>query len=414
MRLRPLAVSLAAVSSIVVFGAAARSAQVKSKPSRYVYVWAGTGSHSAGKMTHGVNMIAVIDVDPSSPKYGTVINAVTVDSMGGMPHHTELELPKKGPLFLNDYGMDKSYLLDFSDAAHPKLAGRMMGVPSAHTAHSFARLPNGNVLATIQFGDSTVEGKPGGIAEFDNKGKLVRFGSSLDAEFNGARIRDYSLTTLPAIDRVVTTSSPMDNERTANVVQVWRLSDLKLLKTLQVPQVATDSAGNYPFELKTLSDGRTVMMHTYYCGFHTITGLDKDPKITRVFAMEHPKNIGCSVPVIEGKFMVVPIAYAHRYATLDISDPMHPVEVSSLATDSTFYPHWLSRDPGSDRMVVTDQGDGPPMVRIAHFNAATGKLTWDEKFRDRGAATFGMSFGNVQWPNGVKGKVMPHGAVFVP
>ena len=83
MRLRAIVTVLAAASSIVVFGAATRSAQVKSKPSRYVYIWAGTGTHSGGKMTHGANMIAVIDVDPSSPKYGTVINAVTVDDMGG-------------------------------------------------------------------------------------------------------------------------------------------------------------------------------------------------------------------------------------------------------------------------------------------------------------------------------------------
>jgi hypothetical protein len=51
---------------------------------------------------------------------------------------------------------------------------------------------------------------------------------------------------------------------------------------------------------------------------------------------------------------------------------------------------------------------------IGHFNAATGKLTWDEKFRDPGAAKPGLSFMNVSWPNGVKGKATPHGAVFVP
>ena len=102
----------------------------------------------------------------------------------------------------------------------------------------------------------------------------------------------------------------------------------------------------------------------------------------------------------------MPIAYGHRYATLDISDPSHPREVSSLATDSTFYPHWISRDPGSDRVIVTDQGDGPPMVRLGRFDAKTGKLSWDERFK--------LSFHHVEWPNGYKGMVMPHGAVFVP
>jgi hypothetical protein len=196
------------------------------------------------------------------------------------------------------------------------------------------------------------------------------------------------------------------SERTADVVQVWRLSDLKLLKTVRVPEVTTDSAYRYPFELRTLADGKSVMINTYYCGFYRLTGIESEPKIERVMVMAHPKNIGCSVPIIDGKYMVMPIAYGHRYATIDISNPAHPREIASLATDSTFYPHWISRDPGSDRVIVTDQGDGEPMVRLGHIDAATGKMRWDNRFK--------LSFANVNWPNGTKGRVMPHGAVFVP
>jgi hypothetical protein len=375
----------------------------KPKPARYVYVWAGTG-HMKQK---GLDMIAVIDANPSSPKYGTVISVLNVDSGGVMPHHSELELPVTGPLFVNDYGAGESFMIDFKDPAHPKFAGKVAEVPHTRLPHSFARLPNGNVVSTVQFGDKSVEGDPGGLAEFDLKGKLIRYTTSADPAMPGAHIRTYALTMLPRIDRIVTTSSPMDpSERTADVMQVWRMSDLKLLKTVQVPEVMTDSADMYPFELKTLADGKSVLMHTYNCGFYHLTGIESNPKIERVMVMEHPKNIGCSVPIIEGKYMVVPIAYAHRYATIDISDPAHPREVGSLETDSTFYPHWISRDPGSDRVIVTDQGDGPPMVRLGRFDSGTGKLTWDDRFK--------LSFRDVAWPNGVKGMVMPHGAVFVP
>lgn len=406
---RSIRIVLSVMLPFVVIGAAAKP-KPQAKPARYIYVWSG----NAMKDKKGLDMVAVIDVDPSSAKYGRVINVLTVDSAAVMPHHAELELPAKGPLFANDYGSGNSYLIDFSNPATPRRAGTLPPVPHARKMHSFARLANGHVLATIQFGDKSVEGDPGGLAEFDGAGKLIRFSSSVDPAFSGANIRTYALTTLPAIDRVVTTSSAMDTERTANVVQVWRLSDLKLLKTVAVPQVATDSAGMFPFELKTLADGRSVLMHTYYCGFYHITGLDGDPKIERVLAMEHPKNIGCSVPMIVGKFMVVPIAYAHRYATLDISDPSHPVEVASFATDSTYYPHWIARDPGSDRIIMTDQGDGPPMIMMGHFDKATGKMWWDDRFRDEGAAKPGLSLSNVKWPNGVTGMVMPHAALFVP
>ena len=351
-------------------------------------------------------MIVVIDADPASAKYMQVLNVLTVDTAGGMPHHTELTLPSQGPLFANDYAKDRSYLIDFKDPVNPKLVGRTASVPGSSMMHSFAKLSNGNTLATVQYGDSASKGRPGTLAEFDNKGGLVRYTSSADSSSTNPAIRTYALTTLPAIDRVVTTSSPMDSERPANVVQVWRIPDLKLLTTLPVPESTTDSAWRFPFEVETLGDGRSVMMNTYYCGFYWITGLDSKPKIERVMTMDHPKNIGCSVPMRSGNFMVMPIAYAHRYATIDITDPAHPRETASLETDSTFFPHWISADPGSDRVVVTDQGDGEPMVRIAHFDKVTGKLKWDDRFK--------LSFANVSWPNGVKGRVQPHGAVFVP
>jgi len=95
-----------------------------------------------------------------------------------------------------------------------------------HRLHSFARLPNGHLIATVQLGDPTVPGAPGGLAEFDGDGKLVRVGWSRDSAFPGAKIRTYAVALVPGSDRIVTTSAPMDTEITANVVQVWRLSDL--------------------------------------------------------------------------------------------------------------------------------------------------------------------------------------------
>jgi hypothetical protein len=384
-------------------------ASESSAPSRYLYVWAGTGHDS----TAGLNMITVLDANPTSKTYGSVIAAQTVDSSGLMPHHTEFVLPAKGPLFANDYNGDKSFMIDFSDPERPRSTGQIARVPGGRRVHSFARLANGNVLATVQFGDGKTPGDPGRLAEFDSEGTLVRSTSSNDPAFPGAKIRTYALTVVPAMDRVVTTSSPMEMVRTANVVQVWRLSDLKLLKTLPVPELPNDSTHMYPFELRALDDG-SVMINSYYCGFFHLTGLDSEPRIARVLTLEQPKNIGCSVPHIAGKFWVMPIAYAHRFATLDISDPAHPREVASFQTDSTFFPHWIAADPRSERVVMTDQGDGPPMVMVGHLDQTTGRLSWDEAFRDAGGTKPGVSYNRATWPNGVKGMAMPHGALFVP
>lgn len=398
-----------AVLMLVALGAWSNNNSTQGKPSRYLYVWAGAGHDS----TRGVDMITVLDADPASKTYGAVLSAVTVDSSGLMPHHTEYVLPAKGPFFANDYTGNKSFLIDFSNPLKPRLSGRLAQVPGGRRVHTFIRLPDGNVLATYQFGDSTVAGNPGGIVVFDSHGRLLRQGSSRDAAFPGARIRTYGLAALPASDRAISTSSPMDNEKTANVVQIWRLSDLTLLKTLAVPVVQGDSAERYPFEIRPLGDG-TVLLNSYACGFYRLTDVATNPQITRVLALPEPKNFGCSVPLIAGRFWIMPIAYAHRFATIDISDPTHPTEVASFPTDTTFFPHWISADPGSDRVVFSDQGDGAPMVMVAHLDRKTGHLSWDEAFRDAGAPQRGVSYNRSSWPNGLKGMAMPHGALFVP
>ena len=64
--------------------------------------------------------------------------------------------------------------------------------------------------------------------------------------------------------------------------------------------------------------------------------------------------------------------------------------------------------------MMTDQGDGLPMVMVAHLDKTTGRLSWDEAFRDAGAAKPGVTYHRASWPNGVKGMAMPHGALFVP
>ena len=377
------------------------------KPARYLYVWAGAGHHDAA----GPAMIAVFDADPASATYGKLVNVLTVDSAGRMPHHTEFTAPANATsFFANDFGADRSYVIDFSVPEKPRLSAKVMKVPGGRMMHSFARLPSGNVLASVQFGDGKMEGDPGRLAEFDRDGRLVRSSSSADKEFPSGKIRTYGLTALPKIDRAITTSSPMDNEMPEHVVQVWRLSDLSLLKTLRVPKVEGDTAHIYPFELRTMADGKTALLNSYTCGFYRISGLESAPAIERVAMLP---EVGCSVPYISGNMMVMPIAYGHRYATFDISNPAKPVEVASFATDTTFFPHWVSGDPASDRLVMTDQGDGSPRIMIGRLDRVSGKISWDEKFRDAGSDRPGVSLENVAWPNGVKGKVMAHGALFI-
>ena len=407
--------------------AAARIATHAPGPSRYLYVWSGTKdkadsnymdhAHNAGSQS---DFLAVIDLQPdvagANERYGRVVSTVPVGAYHTMPHHGEQVFAPGRNWFVSGFMSGQLFLFDATDRAHPRYVTRIDSLPGFRQPHSLARLRNGHVIATMQFGPDSVHGRPGGIVEFDDSGHVIRTASSADPAFAGASLRTYGLAVAPTLDRIVTTSSPMDDERVADVIQVWRLSDFRLLRTIPLPPRA-DSANREPFEARVLSDGRSVLVNTYRCGFYRLTGLETLAPSAEFVLSEQPRTgpgNGCSVPVVVGHYWVMPMAYQHRVAVLDVSLPDHPREVSSLATDSTFFPHWSSADPLSDRIVVTEQGDGLPRVMIARLDRKTGHLTWDGRFRDAGSASAGLDFGRRTWPDGAAGSAMPHAAIFVP
>jgi hypothetical protein len=79
--------------------------------------------------------------------------------------------------------------------------------------------------------------------------------------------------------------------------------------------------------------------------------------------------------------------------------------------DSTYYPHWLTREPRSNRMVLTsDEGDH--RVLLARFDSIAGIMSLDSTFRDPDTKQLGVDFNRPSWPHGASGPAMPHGAVF--
>ena len=396
--------------AVFLVAACARAPAPPPGPAQYLFAWA----YDLDERTGDSNFVAVIDVDPASPDYGRVVATATSGAAGGMPHHTEQLMPPGGlPLVANAYHADRSVLLDLRDPLRPKITGQLAAVPGYHMPHSFFRLTDGNILATLQFGDGTTPGDPGGLALFTPDGRLLRSGSARDSSFPGAAIRTYSLDVSPATDRVLTTSSPMENVRTADVIQVWRLSDLTLLHTIAIPEVPTDSAWRYPFEIRFLPGGREAFLNTYYCGFYLVSGLDGDaPRVERVLALAHPRYLECGVPTLRGRFWIMPVSAAREVLVLDLTDPRRPRQVARLATDSAFVPHWSAPDPGSDRIVMQSEAPRDPRVLIARFDSATGALAWDVTFRDPDTGRLGASFDRPSWPHGATGPAAPHGVVF--
>src|SRR5262245_28686337 len=83
--------------------------------SHYLFVWAGD------KDKQQSDFLAVIDIDPRSPTYATVLKTVPVGATGTMAHHTEYEMPADGILWANGFGAGQTYLFDLRHSVSPSL-----------------------------------------------------------------------------------------------------------------------------------------------------------------------------------------------------------------------------------------------------------------------------------------------------
>jgi len=400
--------AFALTAALLAFSFHLQAAEKKSAAAgHYLLVWAGDHAKKDN------DFLAVIDADPASKTYGQLLTTLATDQKTDRPHHTEYTMPESGMLFANDHDVGRTFIFDVRDALHPKVVTSFTDMAGYMHPHSYLRLPNGNVLATFQHArhaaaDAT--NKTGGLVEIDDRGNVVRSASNADPDFNTALLMPYSLAVLPKIDRVVSTNSSMHDDDVLSGVtyQVWRLSDLKLLKTAYFDVGANRYAHISPEEPRIGPDG-SVFVQTLGCGIERVTAIEtNEPKSQLVHTF--PGN-WCGVPTIAGHYLVQSVPAVHGFIVLDIADAAKPREVSRLTISDKYHAHWTGWDPKTQRLVVTSSGTPEDRTYLLKLDTATGALTIDEDFRDTDGKP-GFSFAEREWPHGFKGVGMPHGAVF--
>lgn len=200
--------------------------------------------------------------------------------------------------------------------------------------------------------------------------------------------------------------------------QLWRLTDLTLLATVPLPRGPQGYEHRDPAEVRLLPDSTTAIMTTFTCAMYLLHGLETDApsaELINVLPWSTYDTDECGIPATRGRFWVQTYAHANgsKLISLDISDPSRPVVVDEMSMDAPWWPHWISLEPGGDRIVVTS-GEGSTLYRVlvVRLDPATGRLALDSTFRDPGADEPGVRFDRTAWPHGAAGPARPHGAVF--
>ena len=382
------------------------SAPVPTEP-QYLYLWTASEDETQP------DFLAVLDVTESESRYGRLVTTLPVPGRRNAPHHTEHEMPADGQLFANGFGSGQTFVFDLTHPAQPRIAHQFGDVDGYTHPHSFLRLPNGNVLATFQMRHEAATMTAGGLVELSPTAATVR---SRSANYPGADpgLRVYSGAIVTAFDRIVTTTTDMHKDfAPSRNLQIWRLSDLSLLRTFPLPDGPAGDEGLLTAEPRLLDDGRTVLVSTFNCGLYLMEGLDgENPSARLVASFPRKPNTSCAIPVVAGRYYLITVPAWSAVVSLDISNPSAPREVSRMTLRDVDVPHWIALAPDQRRVVVTGYEGMKHRVVIARFDPATGQLAIDERFREESATEAGFRMDNKTWPHGGTARGIPHGAVF--
>lgn len=382
--------------------------------SRYLATWVGDADAADS------DFLAIVDVTPGSKTYTRVLATAAADVHGTLPHHTEHEFLPGHPLFANGFAGNKTFRFDLNDPIHPRLLGELAPVPGLAFPHTFIRLPSGNVIATMQASGPTFL-PPGGLAEFRDDGSVVRSGSAANDVDPGAR--PYSLLVIPEQDRIVVTCAQMVLPRGVAadsplnhpgfVIQLWSLSDLRLLKTISVvpPPGSRPNIQSGPAEVRRTTTGDIFFVTAFGGGLFRISGFQPD---TFQAQLVYDFGGGAYLPVMVGHYWIQAIPSLRRVVAIDISKPSKPFEISRVYFDDRQSPHWLALDPLSNRIIVANQsGMDESRLWMLQMDPLSGLLTIETSFHDPGNDRPGVSFDHEDWPHGRTGRGVPHGSVFL-
>ena len=153
------------------------------------------------------DFLIVIDVNPDSSSYGTILNTVDLGTKGNETHHWGYT-DDRTKIWAGGLFSSRIWILDAaSDPARPRIEKVLENVPELSGLsgpHSYYALPGRMLISFLGSGEG---GLPAGMAEFTNDGRFIRRIPHPDKAPYA-----YDLAIKPAVNRMVSSSfTPLRN-----------------------------------------------------------------------------------------------------------------------------------------------------------------------------------------------------------
>ena len=407
----------------------------------YLAVWAGDADRSNS------DFLAILDADPTSATYGKVLRTYPVRSRGNEPHNVNVEPRGDRRLFAGGLLTNRTFVFDLRQP----LAGRLVAVDDAGPQrrlwgpHDFVSLPNGRVAVTC-VDPARYRGEPvelvtaaGGLLELTADGRPVREIPAPDPAARGLIIAPAGAAAAPPLGRLVTTNrghgytALTRGEAMPGIsVQIWRLEDLQLLKTVFLEAGARGEENLAPATARFLRREPLVYVNTAQGGALYASDSVQTPVPAFHLVYDFGADaLGADAAVTpDDRWYVEALTGRNRLVTLDLADRWHPKLAAALRFDRdpddanrarAGGPSALAMAADGTRVAVADytmdvpgyQRDGDRRVYIVRLDPGTGHLWFDEGFRDELTGEVGIDFNRARWPHGDTGPARPHGLAFV-
>jgi len=171
------------------------------RPEKYLYVFCVDADAKDN------DFVAVIDVNPDSPTFGTITATVDLGSKGNETHHWGFT-DDRTRIWAGGLFSSRIWILDVAtDPAKPRIEKVLNDIPSEtglSGPHTYYALPGRMLISFLGAADG---GLPAGMAEFTNDGKFIRrIDNPSNAEYG------YDIAVKPDLNRMVSSSfTPLRN-----------------------------------------------------------------------------------------------------------------------------------------------------------------------------------------------------------
>jgi selenium-binding protein 1 len=342
-----------------------------------LYVWT---RDAAGKAS---DFLSVVDANPKSRSYGTIIATVPTNSAGNEAHHFGYT-SKADRIFGAGMFSNKLFIYDVKrDPRKPVLLRTVDLDPTGYTGpHTLYAVPGGMLIAML---GKVGGGGPGALVLVDDNGKFKRAWPVVRSDGQPGYMYDVGVK--PEMNRMITSSWAHPGhvkagdhpQHSGKDVVVW---DWKQKKILQIQEV--DLA---PLEVRWMHGPDGLGGYTNAAFGNSIwywDDTDKDGKLEFHRVLTLPEN---SIPAdmrisYDNRYLYVSLWGGGKVQQYDIADPKNPKLLSEVAIP---HANMMKLTPDNRRLYVTNSLlsslDGDVKFGAWLINVGPDGMKIDESFK---------------------------------